>query len=184
MHEKTELRPEKEHVFGTVCWQLKDDIELKTFDMLKDPALMAQEQKLLYVHSLHPLFRSSDQIRKDEKKGLFTSGITGMAFAPLNQISPRAKQLHQSISERVIANNNSYPPGLLAQYEIMLARLERGAPGCEFISFPGFNSAPSSSPPVRAGMQLTLCLQTCPSRIQSILQWGLRSTTRSPAVTS
>jgi hypothetical protein len=98
--------------------------------------------------------------------------MTGMAFAPLNQLSPRAKQLHQNISKRIRANESSYSPGLLAQYEILLGRLEHGAPGCELVSFPGFNSGPSSSRPAGARTLLTLHFSDMPEAKKKCFTMG------------
>lgn len=43
----------------------------------------------------------------------------------------------------MMKNGNTYPPGLLEQYKISLERLKDGV-GCEFISFPGMCSQPST----------------------------------------
>ena len=42
-------------------------------------------------------------------------------------------------------NADSYPPGLLEQYQISLERLKTGV-GCEFIVLPGMVSRPSKHP--------------------------------------
>jgi hypothetical protein len=46
------------------------------------------------------------------------------------------------IREKIHKNADTYPPGLLEQYEIQLRRIEEQAPGCELISIPCFMSFP------------------------------------------
>jgi hypothetical protein len=60
-----------------------------------------------------------------------------MAFAPLTALSPRAKELNDAVKKRISDNMEHYPPGLKAQYDIMLRRLDEGTPSCQMISFPG-----------------------------------------------
>ncbi len=75
--------------------------------------------------------------------GIFTTGIVGFAFAKLGEITPRANEIFQAAEHKMMKNGNSYPPGLLEQYKISLERLKDGV-GCEFISFPGMCSQPST----------------------------------------
>lgn len=77
-------------------------------------------------------------------QGLFTTGIIGFSFATLDKVTPRAKEIIKATEDKIMKNANSYPPGLLEQYKISLERLKNGV-GCEFISFPGLNSRPSTS---------------------------------------
>lgn len=71
-------------------------------------------------------------------------GIVGFSFSPLQRLSDRADAIHQAAKEKILKNADQYPLGLLDQYKIQLERLERGAPGCELISFPGLLSFPSA----------------------------------------
>lgn len=75
--------------------------------------------------------------------GIFTTGIVGFAFAKLSEISPRADEIFEAAEHKMMKNGNTYPPGLLEQYKISLERLKDGV-GCEFISFPGMCSQPST----------------------------------------
>ena len=76
----------------------------------------------------------------DEQKGLFTSGIMGSAFGPLQKYSKRADDIHQAVIEKIEANKDNFPPGLYEQYRIQIERLMERAPGCEILSFPAFGS--------------------------------------------
>jgi hypothetical protein len=69
---------------------------------------------------------------------------------PLGALSPRAKEIHDAMADKIEKNANSYPPGLLEQYKIQLRRIEQEVPGCEMISFPAFHSFPNPPKPVRA----------------------------------
>jgi hypothetical protein len=107
---------------------------------------------------------------------MFTAGMVGMAFVSLDTLSPRATQLRKEMEDRVRAQEETYAPGLLEQYKIMLSRLERGAPGCELISFPGFNSPPGPLRRSVCGSVPHAITQTCRSQGRSTLPWALRLT--------
>jgi hypothetical protein len=66
---------------------------------------------------------------------------------PLEALSRRSEDIHGAVREKITKNADSYAPGLLEQYKIMLRRLDEGAPGCELISFPGFLSFPNPPKP-------------------------------------
>lgn len=80
-------------------------------------------------------------------KGLFTMGLMGFAFAPLQSYSPDADAIHAAAEQHVLqsAKEGQYDntPGLLEQYKIQIERAKRLAPGCEIVNFPGFLSYPS-----------------------------------------
>jgi hypothetical protein len=61
----------------------------------------------------------------------------------LQKVSKRAEEIYENTRERIMRNKDQCSSGLLEQYEILLARLKSGAPGCELISFPGLLSGPS-----------------------------------------
>ncbi|KAI0375888.1 GMC oxidoreductase [Pilatotrama ljubarskyi] len=115
----------QEHMIVGVSWELRDDVEFDTLDLLADPAVMQKHIEL------HPT-----------GTGIFNTGIIGFTFATLTQISPRADEIIKAAEDKITKNANDYPPGLLEQYKISLERLKNGA-GCEFISFPGLNSKPN-----------------------------------------
>ncbi|KAI0353068.1 GMC oxidoreductase [Trametes cingulata] len=115
----------QEHMIVAVSFELRDDVQFDTLDLLADEAVM---QKHIELHSTGT--------------GIFTTGIIGFAFATLKQISPRADEIIKAAEEKIMKNANNYPPGLLEQYKISLERLKNGA-GCEFITFPGMCSRPN-----------------------------------------
>lgn len=82
-----------------------------------------------------------------EQKGLFTAGIMGFVFAPLQLYSKRADEIHKAAIEKIEANKDKYPPGLYEQYQIQIERLKEGAPGCEVVNVPGFLSFPNPPKP-------------------------------------
>ena len=83
----------------------------------------------------------------DEQKGLFTAGIMGFVFAPLQLYSKRANEIHQAAIKKLEANKDKYPPGLWEQYQIQIERLKEHAPGCEVVNVPGFLSFPNPPKP-------------------------------------
>lgn len=83
----------------------------------------------------------------DEQKGLFTAGIMGFSFQPLQAYSKRADEIHKAAIEKIEANKDKYPPGLYDQYKIQIQRLKDGAPGCELVNVPGFLSFPNPPKP-------------------------------------
>jgi hypothetical protein len=112
-------------------------------------------------------------------------GISGFAFAPLSRISPDHAALTHAVKRRLAAKLLALPPGLRAQYEVMLARLDDAAPCCEFMCFPGTSmpAPPDPSKKVRAS-------RPCWARAWDVDCAGstsvsaLRSTTRGAAVPS
>ncbi|KAJ3556842.1 hypothetical protein NM688_g1799 [Phlebia brevispora] len=122
----------QEHMLVGISWELKDDIAWDTLDLLRDPAVA---EKHLELHATG--------------EGLYTTGIIGFAFTTLDQYSPEAGNIYQSMKDKIAQMDpKTSPAGLLEQYRIQLERFEPGAgsPGCEFISLPVFLSGPN--PPV------------------------------------
>ena len=77
---------------------------------------------------------------------MYTSGIVNFSFATLDQVTPKAADLYAHIKDAIANTDYSeLPPATKEQYELMLERFSptNGSPGCEFISYPGFLSAPS-----------------------------------------
>ncbi|KAI0638410.1 GMC oxidoreductase [Trametes polyzona] len=115
----------QEHMIVAVSFELRDDVQFDTLDLLADPAVL---EKHIQLHSTGT--------------GIFTTGIVGFAFASLKQISPRAEEIIKATEDKIKMNADSYPPGLLEQYKLSLERLKNGV-GCEFITFPGMCSQPN-----------------------------------------
>ncbi|THH05003.1 hypothetical protein EW146_g10019 [Bondarzewia mesenterica] len=104
----------QEHVYASISFELRDGIEHDTLDALSDP-------KVLEEHlNLH-----------EKGEGIFTMGLMGFSFCPLQSYTKRADEIHKAAREKILAKADKYPPGLLEQYEIQLDRLSRAAPGCE-----------------------------------------------------
>lgn len=127
----------QEHCFIGTTWELRDDVSFETLDVLRDPKVAAEH---LELHKA--------------AQGLFTMGMVGFCFVPLQMLSKRAEEIHKKAREKILKNEDKYPPGLLAQYRIQLERLERQSPGCEMIHFPGFLSRPN--PPKEGKKYITM----------------------------
>lgn len=139
--------------------ELKDDVPFETLDALRNPGEIEKQVKLQYVHrpspfSYHaphsPFIRSAricvyvyvNINHSAQGQGLFTMGLMGFTFAPLQSYSPAADTIHTSAEQHIrqAAKEGKYDdePGLLEQYEIQIERTKRLAPGCEIVNFPGF----------------------------------------------
>ncbi|EPS98728.1 hypothetical protein FOMPIDRAFT_1125896 [Fomitopsis schrenkii] len=127
----------QEHLFIGTSWELKEDLDFETMDLLRDAA---QNAKHLDLHALG--------------EGLYTRGIIGFAFTSLQQLTPLADSIYEKTKGKIEANKDKLPPGLLEQYNIQLDRIKRGAPGCEIICIPAFLSGPN--PPKEGKSYLTI----------------------------
>ncbi|KAI0072989.1 alcohol oxidase [Panus rudis PR-1116 ss-1] len=130
----------QEHIFTGVSWELKDDVEFDTLDLLRDPTVAAQHLELHNAGS-----------------GIFTIGIVGFAFTSLDQISPKASELIKKAKEQITKKMETVSPALRDQWKIQLERLDRGAPGNEFVSFPGLNSFPNPPEPGKRYATILCC---------------------------
>lgn len=137
----------QEHIFASLSWELKDDVSYDTLDVLRDPKV-AEEHVELHKAG----------------QGMFTTGVVGFAFTPLEMISERAEDIYLNLKAKVAKSADSYPPGLLDFYKIQLERRERRAPGCEVISFPGFFSAPNTPQPGKKYITAMMAMNHCLSR--------------------
>ncbi|KAI0921212.1 hypothetical protein AcW2_006258 [Taiwanofungus camphoratus] len=140
-------RNAQEHVFIGVSFELHDDVEFDTLDLLRDPAVAAKHVELHASGS-----------------GIYTIGIIGFAFVPLQMLSSKADSIFQAAKERITKNTAAYPPGLLDQYKIQIDRWQKGVPGCEIISFPGFLSAPNAPAEGRRYLTMLVAMNHCLSR--------------------
>ncbi|VDB94037.1 unnamed protein product [Peniophora sp. CBMAI 1063] len=113
----------QEHIFVPIPFELKADVDFDTVDALQDPGLAAKHLKLY-----------------EEQQGLYTTGLMGLAFGPLQMYSKRADEIQQAAIEKIEANKDKYPPGLYEQYRLQIQRLKEGAPGCEILNVPGYVS--------------------------------------------
>ncbi|KAJ3556843.1 hypothetical protein NM688_g1798 [Phlebia brevispora] len=118
----------QEHMFLGTAYELKEDVEWTTLDLLRDPELLAKQNEQLASNT-----------------GVFTTGIVSLVFLPLDKVtSPeRAAEIYamgQDTLKRMVANGA--PPANIEQTQILLERLKPGgskrSPGCEIINFPGF----------------------------------------------
>ncbi|KAF7789456.1 hypothetical protein EIP86_000401 [Pleurotus ostreatoroseus] len=125
----------QEHIFAQLSYELKEDVKFDTLDLLRDPVLAAKHLELHAAGS-----------------GIHTSGIIGFAFATMGQVTPKAREIYQSIRHIIDTTDfSSSPASLKEQYEILAERFdpdsEKASPGCEFISFPGYLSHPNPPEP-------------------------------------
>ncbi|KAH9912984.1 GMC oxidoreductase [Epithele typhae] len=117
----------QEHLFAGIAYELNEPEKYNTIDELADPAKVAEHM------ALYP-----------EGKGLFTLGISLMAWSSLKAISSRAAEIEST------APTTSAIPGLTEQYAEQHARVAAGGAGPEYTTISGFYSFPSASPtPVR-----------------------------------
>ncbi|KDQ60229.1 GMC oxidoreductase [Jaapia argillacea MUCL 33604] len=121
----------QEHVFTGITFELKDDASFETLDILRDPKVATEH---LELHAA------------GKGEGLFNMGIIGFAFASLNLLSDSASSIHhaaQILYSQKGQPKNAVEEGIKEQWKIQVERLEKGGPGCELISFPGFLSYPN-----------------------------------------
>ncbi|KAI0072987.1 alcohol oxidase [Panus rudis PR-1116 ss-1] len=130
----------QEHTFAGISWELKDDVELDTIDLLRDPAVAAKHLELHAAGS-----------------GLFTIGIIGFTFASLDQVSPKASEVIKKAKEQITKKMESASPSLRDQWKIQLERLDRGAPGVEYCSVPGLLSWPNPPEPGKRYLSILSC---------------------------
>ncbi|KAI0089283.1 GMC oxidoreductase [Irpex rosettiformis] len=130
----------QEHIMVGLSWELKDDVQFDTLDILRDPETYA---KHLELHKT--------------VEGVFTTGVTSFGFVTLDQLTSRSLEIYKSMEDIVAKlDPKTTPPGLLEQYKLLLERYKPGStnPGLEFISFPGLMSFPN--PPEAGKRYITL----------------------------
>ena len=68
--------------------------------------------------------------------------VIGAMFAPLESVSPDAKQINDQLAKRIEENLKAgeYPEGLRKQFVIQLERIKAQLPSCEIMMFPGLSS--------------------------------------------
>ncbi|KDQ55740.1 GMC oxidoreductase [Jaapia argillacea MUCL 33604] len=137
----------QEHMFVGLSFELRDDVPFDTLDVLSDPKVAATHIEL---HAAG--------------EGLFTLGLVGFAFMPLSMLSDKADEINNAAKQKMLANASKYPPGLKEQYDVQLDRLERGAPGCEIISFPAAISKPNLTVPGKKYITIIAAMNHCFSR--------------------
>ncbi|KAF4602559.1 hypothetical protein EYR40_005772 [Pleurotus pulmonarius] len=119
-----------EHVNACVSFEIQDNVEADTWDILQDSS---QLSKHIALHSTG--------------SGLFTTGISAVAFVPLDLLTDKAEEMKNAMRSKVLQNADTYLPGLLEQHKIMLERFDRRMPGCEIITIPKFLSRPNLPAP-------------------------------------
>lgn len=141
----------QDHIYVGMSYELKDDVEFDTLDLLRDSAMAA---KHLELH--------------DTGKGLHTSGVAGFAWCTLDMVTSADKQaqIYQKMSDAVTKLGPA-DAGLAAQYEIAKERCQPGnpgSPGCEYISFPGFLSGPNPPESGKRYATMLVAMNHCWSR--------------------
>ncbi|KAF9259119.1 alcohol oxidase [Marasmius fiardii PR-910] len=128
----------QEHMFITVAFELKDSAA-ETLDILRDEKEIVKQVELL-----------------SKGLGLYTTGLTNIAWLPLSEVTPRSDRLFEEEKKQIEEDirNNKYPPGLIEQYRIQLERVQNGIPSSEFASLAGFLSM--AKPPLPNKRYFTL----------------------------
>lgn len=122
----------QEHVFTGIVYELKDDAAFETLDILRDPKVAAEHIELHTVG-----------------EGVYTLGIVGFAFAPLSTLSPStAEHVYSAMKSKVERETARYDkPGMKEMIDIQLGRLDKGAPCCEIVTYPGCLGFPAPPKP-------------------------------------
>ncbi|KAH7925221.1 alcohol oxidase [Leucogyrophana mollusca] len=117
----------QEHItHAGVCFELKDDTNLRTYDLMRDPEYMAQQAQL-YLQ---------------EQRGLMTLLPSALAFLSVQTFSTRAATIIEEQVETLKNISGTFTEALLEQYRFQLEGLrDSHVPECEIIIFPGFRSA-------------------------------------------
>ncbi|EMD40393.1 hypothetical protein CERSUDRAFT_91113 [Gelatoporia subvermispora B] len=137
----------QEHVLVFINFEVRDDADFNTPDVLRDPSVAA-EHKTLHLSG----------------QGWHTTGIVNHALFPLRSISTRAETIIQSVKDKLKENGASYPAGLLDQYKIQLERLENGAPDLEIIACPGASAGVNPPEPGKRYVTFNAAFNSCFSR--------------------
>ncbi|KAF9468825.1 hypothetical protein BDZ94DRAFT_544141 [Collybia nuda] len=121
----------QEHLWTGVSFEMKDNIQDETFDILRSPGVTEKHIDLFAL-----------------SQGVFTMGVVNFAFQPLDALSDQAPSIHENVRADIKDNirNGNYSPGLVDQYLLQLERLSLKGLGCEIMGFPGFLSFPN--PPI------------------------------------
>ncbi|KAA1466850.1 alcohol oxidase [Dentipellis sp. KUC8613] len=120
----------QDHLYMTVAFELRDDIDVPTLDLLQDPEQVKKQLELL-----------------SKGEGVFATGMTSFSFGPLQSYSDRADEIQRAAKEKILREADTYPPGLLEQYKIQIERWERRAAGVEIVVFNGFLAFPNPPTP-------------------------------------
>ncbi|TFY73449.1 hypothetical protein EWM64_g10563 [Hericium alpestre] len=139
--------PVGENVQDHIFIELRDGIDDPTPDIVRDPQQLKQH---LLLHG--------------EGKGLFSAGLSGIAYGSLYDYSDRTEEIYKAAKETLLKNADGYPPGLLEQYKIQIERMERKAPGLEMVVIPGFLSAPNTPESAKKYYTILLINNQCQSR--------------------
>ncbi|KAJ7456815.1 alcohol oxidase [Mycena galericulata] len=130
----------QEHIFVGTSVQLKDDVPDATLDELSiDGGL----QKHLDLFT--------------QGKGVFTLGLSNLAFFPLSDVSSRAKEIREAgiaTSQRKI-ESGEYPIGAVTSLQMQANKLSRPALDCEITTMPAFFSGPNV--PAAMKKHFTIC---------------------------
>ncbi|EIW80025.1 alcohol oxidase [Coniophora puteana RWD-64-598 SS2] len=131
----------QEHMYCGMSFELNDDVEDLTLDVLRDSDSLKEHMELYKT-----------------KEGAFMLGPTALAFTPLRAVSTRAEEIYEKARKKIDDEWDKYPEGLRQQYKIQLERLDSDSPACELIAFPGFLSAPNPPEPGKKYITLACAL--------------------------
>ncbi|EMD41655.1 hypothetical protein CERSUDRAFT_79287 [Gelatoporia subvermispora B] len=137
----------QEHILGLMSWELRDDVDFQSLDILRD---LGEAERQIELHA--------------DGKGVHTLGVVGLSFSPLRKITAKADAIISAAKARILEQADTYPPGRLEQFKIHLERLENDAPMCEIITFSGFMSGPNPPEPGKKYLSIFASLNQCWSR--------------------
>ncbi|KAI0069141.1 GMC oxidoreductase [Artomyces pyxidatus] len=127
----------QEHIFAAASFELKDPEKYNTLDPIADPEVLKEQLKLYAEH-----------------KGLFLLSFLGIGTASLDRLSPNGAALSAAHIDKVKAQGALRSPGLQAQYELQIEKLEKGIASMELVSMPTFLSRPN--PPEAGKKYITI----------------------------
>lgn len=102
---------------------MREDRDIVTSDLLRDPAFLArfiESQCVRHLSHLCCLLINHSQCRPDFR-GL---AFTGLNFVSLQSISSRSGEIIRDLEAKFARDAASYPPGLREQYEQQLKHLK------------------------------------------------------------
>ncbi|TFY75596.1 hypothetical protein EWM64_g8416 [Hericium alpestre] len=120
----------QEHMYIGVTFELRNEVDTLSLDALRDPKALEKHVEL-----------------QKKNEGCFSMGLMGYSSMPLQAYSPRADEIHKAAKDKILANKDKYGPGVFEQMKVHVDRLDRRAPGCEYVNFPGFLSFPNPPKP-------------------------------------
>ncbi|KAF8587124.1 GMC oxidoreductase [Ramaria rubella] len=135
----------QEHLYLGVSFELRDEIDHETYDLMQDPVYAAQQMKL---HA--------------ERKGMHGVGVTSFAYFPLSAANHKKAPSLIAEVEREIEEQKKLgklAPGLAEQLDIQLQNLKDDSiPDLEILAFPSFFTELSTPVPGKKYVTIRIVL--------------------------